>query len=454
MYYAMESIPTEIFYKIVKHFNVREVSALALASKRMYALYLAFRKITVRAGDSYLYARQIKSINYIKNSIGKGNTRIVLNAYMSFGKTLVGLETAREMLKIYPNKCALIIVPSTVLMVWASEAAKHYPEYRARGLVKNRKILFMCSQFASHNDHIYTVIGQNRADQLGGKIIVTTAPSATSLVPLQNVSIIIVDEYHRNIANTERQLNRDEIIGKIPILMMGASIVNCPDEHVSLQKLSLYNVILPKTHLDIETTFDLNAIKNKIIAADAKHICVALKSQYEVDYFMRQVDGVGKIIYDYKTRSTKKYNTFAHTGGILLTTVKCITEGNNINHCNLFVIQCSDDSYLSLKRTQQLVGRVIRQSAIYNNIDIIFYAHSPIMQARAIMSTVPCSGYEIRAGCLKRSLRHIADKWRTMTHGELLLVLCEPSGADNPFFEGNICAETMTEAELHKIILF
>ena len=210
--------------------------------------------------------------------------------------------------------------------------------------------------------------------------------------------------------------------------------------------------MMPNVQIEIIDSTSIGVIDQRISKSECKHILVAMRAQYEAERLHAMLAGRGKPIYNYFTRSIKKYNEYATTGGILLSTNKFITEGVNINHCDLFIIQCSDESAMSLRRMQQLVGRVIRQSAIYTDISIIFYVSTPVMTARAILSPVQCSGYEVRTTNLAHRLGKIIDKWKTMTPGELLLVLAESVTGD-PYFEGALTATTMSELELHKLIL-
>jgi len=447
---------SDVFRLIVTWLNARDNRAFATTCKMMNEFYHQFLTSSVRAGVSYLYTRQVDSIKYVLDQFAKGEKVVTLNAYMSFGKTLVGYEIARAHLALHPNKIAIIKVPNTVAETWISEGLKHYPsEYKSTGAVARRKIIHdNAKQLAQRKHYRNTVKAANYA-MLRGKIIVTTDVPDAALAP--EISVIVVDEYHRYSGDIDEI---KQYFPTIPILLMGATKASKVESDAKMTALSTADVVMPTiTKTIIDNYSSVRTIVARIEKESCKHICVAADSKHDVENIILQV-GNNKKCYNFSTRNPKTYAKYAQSGGVLVASTKVIAEGTNLNHCNLFIVVLTRNNPLSLKRVQQLTNRVIRQSSIYADVEVSYYVDHPVLFARAIMSTVLCAGYEIkcRNDHSVGALAHIKDRWQTLTDGELLLILCK-SEEDDAFVDQSIISQAilgsaaLSREELFRLIL-
>jgi len=69
-------------------------------------------------------------------------------------------------------------------------------------------------------------------------------------------------------------------------------------------------------------------------------------------------------------------------------------EGINLNYCDKLII-VSDAMSIPLDRLKQLIGRVVRQSAVYKHIDILIYSMSYVNIARGLLVNVDVSNADI-----------------------------------------------------------
>lgn len=365
-----------------------QVGKTCKSANKFYKMYLE-RSRTYVAGTTRMYRHQLKMLNWILENM-TGSNKLLCNAYMSAGKTLVGYETAYRLITdkkfTISGKIAcyvLIIVPPNVIRVWMDEAKKHYPHLignnrSTRSVGKNKQILFYthfskkdqkyvndCVPIAIIDDDEFKVKFNNSIRGLDKKIIVST-PNAVWDSIGKNASYIIFDECHKFIDKYETITCEKE---GSPCLYFTAS--HFSKDYITksyvLEKCRpfpnlKYRFIYLNSY-DIPEVFIKDDLKDKL----DKHIVILTPRKSDFKKYTTLGD---RSIYDFTERQPTYYKKFKENGGVLISSTKTVSEGNNFNQCSLAYI--IDPSLCTLLTLKQTIGRFYRQSNKHSTISLVF----------------------------------------------------------------------------------
>lgn len=366
----------DVIFEIFEGLSYSGLKNTALTCKTMYKNYKRYIAGTrnEKAGVTRLYPHQKEIIRWATKNM-KQNERLLCSAYMSAGKTLIGYETCFRLMKNkakegLDNVFSLVLVSPNVLRVWMAEAEKHYPDLVKR---KNKKIYFYSSM--RKNDQQYV---EDEIMSLNGVVVVSSLQNRKQSFDnlVKSASFLVFDESHK----LEGKTSYYSDITTSPCLYLTAS---CPPKIDITNKFILnggarfpeltyeFHYINPLTQ---EITMSL---VDDIINREDRNIFVLVphrdrRNRHMKDYLTD--DQCGQIsrhkpVYNYYGRQVTSLKKVAKTGGVLLSSIKVVSEGSNFNDfsCAYFV----DPKFCTLQTLQQAVGRFYRRSNIHPAIKMV-----------------------------------------------------------------------------------
>lgn len=382
----------DVFSLIISVLNTRDALSFSLSSK----YYLSLRKTFVSkgkyVGTTRLYDRQIKALDWINSKFKNGVKRLFCCAYMSFGKTLVGFGIAKKYRKT--DSIVMILVPGNVIKVWQREYFKHF---RVPKSVKDRHVLFWNvstqRKLIQANPYGKIIVGSPNCKQIKKKNF-----SDPFLELVKKSELVVVDEAHRN----------EEVMTVLPVelpdtnfLYLGASFRdNLP------KKIEIYRPfgkdIMPSFTVHFKI-YNHQKILSKIINSKAKYQVLVLDQEY---HGLVHGDYGNTPTHLYMKHNVTAFRKHQDNGGLLVSTIRKIAEGENINKCQIAHIIAGDG--ISLQRYQQVIGRVVRQSSVFNKVKIYVHIQEEMTSytvGRLVLIDMPWMGYEVKSSINK--LKHI-----------------------------------------------
>ncbi len=389
----MERLPYDVSSQIFDILTAKWATNLGNVSVNMRKAYNYYRTYKCKlAGETYLYPHQISMIQWIvKNIELKGS--ILIEAYMSSGKTLVALEAMMRLLRGTNGMC-IIYVPGTVIKIWVAECLKHYPnniKFGKNGTFESTNILIYHSSMKSHYDYI------DKGGSLDGKIIITTP---TTILKRQDViqskaKYFVFDEAHRMKTGYGYI---SEKYPQIPKLYMTGSqcdmnSMGINDNYRLVDAKSRFPDITSKiVKLPQKKAYEY--INQDIQNHDNTHIVIVDNNLDNYNVFKGIV--TSKHIYNYHSKSRTVYNKYEENGGILFASIKSISEGCNINAASLMYI--INPEKCVMQTIQQCVGRIYRESNTNPSIEVIFIIPDDDIQLymRCRLSVTNHIGFDIK----------------------------------------------------------
>lgn len=335
---------------------------------------------------------------------------------MSFGKTLVGLYLAiSRAVPAADYKIPVIAIPASVENVWKNEITKFYPEYMRKTAAEKRKILFHSARNAAHVKYI------TEGGDLNGRVVIVVGYSQ---IPPSKVSIVIIDEPHINADRYGRYLNR------VPAVLLGATFSGRSVAKAGLCSAADDGVLvaaMPECErLYLPDTCD---IAQYIAESRESHICLLVDNEHSVISYLSELAKVcpQRKLHNFYSKSAAALNAFNKNGGVLISTIRVAAEGQNFNYCNHMVVALPGDmARMSLRRVQQVYGRINRQSALSAKNKITFFYRSATMHARALLAHVDVTGFEVTlaAHVLEKRIKKVGG--RSLSDAELVMIFATP----------------------------
>jgi hypothetical protein len=449
---SLYRLPYDIFFLLFQFLQEADCKSLAYSCKRIAMFYREYvtgtrtQRIT-DGGDkgTLLYPHQKEILKWVQEQLTLNNkSKLLCNAYMSAGKTVIGYEacfqtmknikkeetcfrTARKEDEVYipPRPIFSIVFCSpNVFPVWVKEAEKHYSHFRTK---KDKKILFYTSarkekreidaaiffELMSPEERKAFISNSCNAGQkrelinfydkykgkkieranLEGKVIIMSLQTNSTHMTFdltKRASFLVYDECHK------LQKRLGFIYCKFghskPSLFLSASLFT----HGEIEIDNIYTL---KQNKEMPTLnyveFDVpSQNQNKIVLPPCvvndlktrtdKHIFIITSHVVNFgripDLFPRNEITVspkgkvrlavnGKRIYSYFRKETRNMARVIDKGGIICSSFKVISEGNNFREFSTayFVLpyRCT------LKTIRQTVGRFYRQNSKHQTINIM-----------------------------------------------------------------------------------
>lgn len=421
-----------------------EVKRCSMVCKKVFDLYKQYttKQLSIKAGKTNLFKHQLDMIEWIvKNMIAKKGIRLICQAYMSAGKTLVGYESCIRLLDIYDFKSyALIIVAPNVINVWRDEAKKHFP--------KNKQIMFYISGLV---DKKYIDECDSLKTDLDGKIVVST-PNRVSDKLVKNARFIVIDEGHKyketlEVINDASKNNSIVYMSASNMALCGINI----DDKLIIEKQAVFPRL--KSEIIVSEEWE-NTVTKDILAREDKYIAVLTPNKNSKNFKV-----AGKLSYDYYQRQVTHYKKFKEEGGILLSTIRSVSEGQNFNNVSCVYIIYPDKCVLNTLR--QTVGRFYRQSNCNSDIKIIYILQqkNSIQWARCVLSTIvslDMTNFEVRDNAhriaqIKEYLKEKGYEFDKIPDIELVCLFCNNSKSDECT---NIVPKYITAKDFIRCMLF
>jgi len=428
-----------------------DIHAFGLTS-RTYWNYSRRYIATRKSKGVLLYDRQRDALTFIQRELPVAGT-VLISAYMSFGKTLLGLETALWLVRENPKSFATIIVPGTVFKTWGLEVKKHYSKVAGMNitgripdrkiLVKTPTILKWLDKLKMQEDDRFPVPGEEPKDpywrvrkRLAGKVFVaSTAGSKGDITTwiIKNSCGFVIDEAHRYADQVAEILGYNK-----PTVLLGASVPK-KIKGVPIYKAPVPQVVMPALEYRLEC-----CIPDSPIRTSKKHpreliirridptkntiIMYSAEASSEADNIRRAVGDVG--VYQYWGKQVTQYRKYLKTGGVLLCSIGSIAEGTNFNKCNELFIEVPES--ISLKRLQQAIGRVCRQSSTTDKVVVHLFSsnYSGYIRSKVAQLSL-CTGYDVDTGPLEHKVRRLGDRLVKLTMSELVAIFCIKESAES-----------------------
>lgn len=422
-----------------------DIANARLVSKTWCEIYWAYRCRVLPDG---MRPHQLEAMRWLmcKWDVARTNVGLTLqvNAYMSFGKTYLALKFADWVLSLEENasKYVLVIVPSLqIIRTWIVEVKKHFPAWIPRkNRITEQRFLADASAFS-----VDRAILQTRYNRPGKIVITTHNCSSVCNNERANCALVIYDEHHTS--NARLYVNYGNS-SKADSLLMGASpkIRYSKPKYLYSAYESTVGAILPK--LSITNVIDNYAnfkCTELALECPGKHIVVILDLEHEARYFI----GKHPNTYNYLTRNQSNYNKWEAAGGYLVSSTRMIAEGANILCCSdMFCV--IPDNY-SMKRMQQLFGRVARIGTKYPAINITAVADNIIGHVTAIMARIDCGGYDRNRNKIAAIASKIPDLL-ALTDMDLMILFAE-SEEGASFYKGTRETSFKSIDELYEYLL-
>ena len=372
--------------------------AFAATCKDYYQLYKTFLQQKPKASTivSRLRDNQCEAVQWAnKTLLGSDKSQMLfLQAYMSFGKTLVAYQLALNYLAAKPTHHVMVFVPSNIIDTWVNEAEKHMPSF-----VNGDRIVVYCKKdkFRKAVDE-----GKIKLKHLAGKIVISSSrllgPNAVFMNLFLRRALIIVDEAHKmpggmgsvfgNIAHDENGKRRVEFKYG-PFLMLSATsfvfklvtqskLFNADDCNFNRVR---HTMLYHKQNDALESQ-----IVDFVVSAKTRHRHIVLisdcglvrsnhRSWRDFQDFIDRLrelfinSGLEHMFYTYTGQKTVM-SRFTSKGGVLVSSIQKISEGHNLNNCSLMFI-INNGGNASFAKLQQCVQRVKRSSNMHHTVDVV-----------------------------------------------------------------------------------
>lgn len=380
VHYYCKMLNEDIFGMFEVYLNWADMCSLARTNRLNNTIFKSSLDKHTRFGSTYLYRRQERSINEIIERF-KEKTKCRLFAPVSYGKTLIGLHIAMSYVQ-YDN--VFIIVPPTIISSWKKQITNYLYNTIKPKKIQDRQIL-ICPDMSALG------VAYLKSPNSKPKIYVVTYSMMPKIMDNSTItaSLLILDEAH-TYGKQQKELLR--VIKFEPkILTLGATrrdttlmskIVDQTEDVKMESIMPNYTLNLNFGGLSSIKFDDFNEYKHVILLTDASPSKTSMLDTNRLVYKKTE-----------QCRSLTTYDNFVKTGGIYWSSIKRIIEGVNLNHCNkLIIIQ---DNGLLIDRVRQLVGRVIRQSAVYRDIEIIVRSRYYVNIARYLLLDVNFTGVDV-----------------------------------------------------------
>ncbi len=363
---------------------------------------------------------------------------IFLQAYPSFGKTVVAIASIVKYLRDHLDHHALVICPPSILGTWEIEIAKHAPS-----LVEDIVIF--------HGSGAIRRRVENGETPLKGKIILITPKLFESTRWLALDALTVFDEAHRTAKNIfmstklpvdlQGPYRREKFMREAGLTnktLKGQNLKDAyrnvmghpPDKSVIfpavfLSASSFNYKYITHSRLYNATENALNDVDLQVIDVDSNKgsgytediVCDSWKlisppkmkradthvillgdwfnmtSTTRADIIKRIAKTTGLKVIPYLSSSERKQSTldlFEEKGGVLLSRVSLIAEGKNLNRCSFMVIVYAGCE--ALATIQQCVHRVCRSSNIYAKVKVTYCVRKVQDHIYAKLSVFPTFG--------------------------------------------------------------
>lgn len=361
--------------------------------------------------DSRLYPQQLSAIIGIEEHFKNNNNKPYLFvAAPSFGKTFIGIEFTR----LHGNAecCSLIITPTNTFCVWKMEYAKLHASYNSKSIA-DKKLL----NIKNHSKFI------NSAAVLSDRIIIT---STIPIISTKIASIVIDECQHIHDSIIEKALSFN-----VPTLLLSATPVK-PGSNILLG----ITTSAPKVELKLPTIIDeivnnkdMKTIKEYISKNSKDNICLALASETDVKVWSQDIKATFSNIHIhiYTTSAQRGIKIFDEKGGILVTTVRMIANGKNLNNCRHMIAVCNDArNCMTVDDLYQVRCRIARTSSIYDKVYVYLLCSSDQALIRAYMAKFNFNGWSsIARANTSNILSALGEKINTLNAADLLILFGE-----------------------------
>lgn len=413
----------DIFFLIFQLLCESDANALSLSNrviKRYFEDYIdGTRTMKTIGGTTSLYPHQREILKWIADSLQLNETsKLLCNAYMSAGKTIIGYEACfrtmekqikeiKELSKSERVPCySLICVSPNVFPTWINQAKKHYPQFLKRDKKRiyffhsTRKdrdeiLVSMLDLFndeikRKHMEYFVSLEKVTKKIDLNGKIIVVSLQVKCFDILLEiarNSSFTVFDECHK------LQTNLRMVSGYVNCasLFLSASLFTNKFIEISDTYTLKNNKPMPqlnfrfiftqgqRSHIPNEVLDEIKKREDKYIFLITNHKastgCEKIFPPGEITTSEKgkmRLASNRKRIYSYFKREVRSLEGIKRTGGIMCSSFKVISEGNNFNEFStayfIFPTLCK------LKTIRQTVGRFYRQSNFHSVVNIIAVA--------------------------------------------------------------------------------
>lgn len=374
----------DIFEYIYTFSSLSDMLALGLTCKSSWSIYKHMYDDLTRRYNPKLYRHQHDTLITIDRHFATHNNPHLVVAPPSYGKTFIGIEFIR--VNQAPTKTSIVIVPPNIVCVWKLEYDKLCPNYKSR-LIEHKMVL----NILNHKKYI-----DSEGAILSGKIII-----CTSKIPpkVKGVSAVVIDECH-HISNS---ILDDVLALNVPTLLLSATPFTRSFYINDIVTTSSWNNVRLYKPEVVSRIFIVDAYEDKVCKYIEDHrnsnICIVLPNTTLV---IRWVDIVSKIIdrsyiHTFITGAATELSKFASQGGILITSVRLISNGKNLNNCEHMIILSSrfNSNKISVTDMYQLRCRVARSSSIYKTVYMYMLCLDVDVYIRLYMSRYNLNGYDV-----------------------------------------------------------
>lgn len=359
----MDALAPYICYSLFKNIPFKTLKAIGISNRHLYKCFSNYKNqhMQRKGGNTILYPHQIELIDTVKHDWESGKRTTSLQADMSWGKTLAGLQILFESMDSY----GIYVAPPTMLRSLILEAEKHYGTSRD---ISDRKILFYSSTRSADRIYIDNCLVNEDVYGLFGKVIVLT-PSLKWKDKRDSYNTLInwchhfvFDEAHTMKKAYERLA--DHFTKNRPwvrMLYMSATEMKVKTDGKNTSKLN--DTMMPNVSSELIVTNDVETVTNDRLDRDTGRIVVVHESR-------EQRIGLVIPVLNFFNRQATSYKKFNQNENKLAleTSIKAVCTGNNLNMASsMYII---NPLGCAMPTIQQCIGRMYRQS---NNHSAVRY---------------------------------------------------------------------------------
>jgi hypothetical protein len=373
-----------ILFSIFHELGLRNCHTVSRTCKALRTAFVNYAKVwcdrRTTGGVSLLRYHQVDMITWLEKRLASPSLygrMILCNAYTSAGKTLVALETCFRYLSGHDGFGVIYLLP-TVQEAWIQEIAKHYPDETRQNDTK--KILVIKRQ----KDMMYVT---KHIDKMNGKIVVMTPYRDTHNSLCRAAAIVAFDEPPQ----TDKSLYRYvlSLVRKtVPCIVLTNSMHSVNAASVELvvdadrgRFPTIRFEYVAMNRSSHSTEGGVRELVGDLLDSDeAEHACLVLPNLTEDSLYY----GYNKKMH----KGLKKcaYAAYVREGGVLVTSIKKISKGNNLNNTSsMYILLDADVTVITI---QQCVCRVYRESNVHRHVRITFLYDDPYKYVQARLASI------------------------------------------------------------------